>query len=190
MEHQPQIRTPRLLLRPYADADAPEVQRLAGDRRVADTTSTIPHPYPDGIAEMWIATHEAAWTSGRAAVFAITTLEGGRLVGTVGLTINPGLRSAELGYWIGVPFWGCGYATEASRAIIDFGFTVFALERIHAHHFERNPASGRVMLKAGMTGEFFRRAAIEKGGRLEDIRGYAITRAQWDRLHFTPPPAR
>lgn len=182
MEHQPPIRTARLLLRPYADADAPEVQRLAGEPLVADTTLTIPHPYPEGVAEMWIATHEAAWTSGRGAVFAVARLEDDRLVGTVGLTLKPELRSAELGYWIGVPFWGHGYATEASRAIVDFGFTILAIDRVHAHHFERNPASGRVMQKIGMVEEFFRRGAIEKGGRREDIRGYAITRAQWYRL--------
>lgn len=182
MEHQPKIRTPRLLLRPYKDADAPEVQRLAGDPRVADTTLTIPHPYPDGIAEMWIATHEAAWTSGRGAIFAVTQLADGRLAGTVGLTIKPESGSAELGYWIGHPYWGRGYCTEAAQAIVDFGFTLLPLERIHAHHFERNPASGRVMQKIGMHEEFFRRAAIEKRGVREDIRGYAITRAQWNRL--------
>jgi RimJ/RimL family protein N-acetyltransferase len=184
MEHQPQIRSARLLLRPYTDADAPEVQRLAGEPLVADTTLTIPHPYPEGVAEMWIATHEAAWTSGRGAVFAVTRIEDGRLVGTVGLTIKPELRTAELGYWIGVPFWGCGYATEASRALVDFGFTMLALDRIHAHHFERNPASGRVMQKIGMNEAFFRRGGIEKGGRREDVRGYAITRAAWESLRL------
>jgi len=181
MEHQPTIRTARLILRPYGDADAPEVQRLAGDARVADTTLTIPHPYPDGIAEMWIATHEAAWTSGRGAIFAITEREGGQLVGTLGLTIKPEDRSAEMGYWIGYPFWGRGFCTEAAAAVLDFGFAVLPLDRIHAHHFERNPASGRVMLKIGMQEEFFRRGAVEKRGVREDVRGYAITRAEWER---------
>lgn len=179
MESMPRIRTARLVLRPYEQADAPEVQRLAGDPRVADTTLTIPHPYPDGIAEIWIAGHEVAWTSGRGAIFAVTLASDGRLLGTVGLTIRPAERSAELGYWIGAPYWGNGYGTEAARALIDFGFTALPLDRIHAHHFARNPASGRVMVKAGMQEAFFRAAAVEKSGEREDVRGYAITRAQW-----------
>jgi len=189
MEDQPTIRSARLVLRPYVDTDADDVQRLAGDPRVADTTLTIPHPYPDGVAEMWIATHEAAWLSGRGAVFAVTQVDDGRLLGTVGLTIRPEQRSAELGYWIGLPFWGRGYCTEAARAIVDFGFTVLSIDRIHAHHFERNPASGRVMQKVGMVEEFFRRAAIEKRGVREDIRGYVIARALWERQRFARGPA-
>lgn len=182
MEKQPCLRTARLLLRPYDDADAAAVQRLAGDPLVADTTLTIPHPYPDGLAEMWIATHEAAWVQGRGAVFAVTLREGGELVGTVGLTIRPEENSAELGYWIGRPFWSRGYATEAARAAVDFGFTVLPVGRIHAHHFERNPASGRVMQKLGMSEEFFRTRAVKKAGAWEDVRGYAITRAHWESL--------
>ncbi|MBE2215092.1 MAG: GNAT family N-acetyltransferase [Opitutaceae bacterium] len=188
MDHQPKIRTARLLLRPYDDADAPEVQRLAGDARVADTTLTIPHPYPDGVAEMWIATHEAAWLSGRGAIFAITRLGQGDLVGTVGLTVKPELHSAELGYWIGYPFWGHGYGTEAAQAAVDFGFAMLALDRVHAHHFERNPASGRVMQKVGMREEFFRRAAVMKRGVPEDVRGYAISRAAWENLRLPSLP--
>lgn len=184
MDRQPHIRTARLLLRPYEDGDAAAVQRLAGDARVADTTLTIPHPYPDGIAEMWIATHEALWESGRGAVFAVTTLEGQKVVGTVGLTRRREQDSAELGYWVGHPFWGHGYCTEAARAVVDFGFTVLPIDRIHAHHFERNPASGRVMQKIGMTESFFKPAALQKGGIREDIRGYAITREAWERLRI------
>lgn len=186
MEDQPTIRTARLLLRPYVDADAAEVQRLAGDPLVADTTLTIPHPYPDGVAEMWIATHEATWLSGRGAVFAVTRHDDGRLVGTVGLTIRSGQRSTELGYWIGRPYWRLGYATEAAGAVVDFGFTVLSVDLIHAHHFERNPASGRVMQKVGMVEVFFRPGAIAKHGVREDIRGYAITRAQWERRRLAP----
>lgn len=182
MDRQPNIRTARLFLRPYRDADAPAVQRLAGDARVADTTLTIPHPYPDGIAEMWIATHEAAWEHGRGAIFAITEAERGTLIGTVGLTIRPEQRSAELGYWIGYAYWGRGYCSEAAAAVVDFGFTVLPVERIHAHHFERNAASGRVMQKIGMSEEFFRAKALKKGDTLEDIRGYALSRAAWEQL--------
>ncbi len=180
----PHIRTQRLVLRPYTEADAPDVQRLAGDARVADTTLTVPHPYPDGIAEAWIATHEAGWHLGRSAVFAIATIkDDARLVGTIGLTIKPEEKSAELGYWIGVPFWGHGYCTEAARAVIDFAFVTLELDRVHAHYFARNQASGRVMQKSGMIEEYHRPRAIAKHGVLEDICGFAITRSQWRAAH-------
>ena len=72
---QPTLRTPLLVLRPFRPDDAAAVQRLAGDRSVAFTTLNIPHPYPDGLAESWIATHRPAWEAGDRATFAITTLD-------------------------------------------------------------------------------------------------------------------
>jgi len=182
MESQPPIVTERLLLRPFVHEDAADVRRLAGDVRVAQGTLTVPHPYPEGIAECWIATHEAAWESGCGAVFAITLKAGGVLLGTAGLTVRQPQRAAELGYWLGVPYWGHGYCTEAARALVDFAFACFAVERVHAHHFARNSASGRVLRRIGMEEEFFRRGGVVKAGVAEDIRGYALTRARWESL--------
>jgi RimJ/RimL family protein N-acetyltransferase len=135
-------------------------------------------------AEVWIATHEAVWYHGRGIVLAITLAQDQCLLGAIGLTINPHDRAAELGYWIGVPFWGHGYCSEAAGTMIDFGFVVLPIDRVHAHHFERNPASGRVMQKAGMVEEFFKPRGIEKRGVCEDVRGYAITREQWEIRRF------
>jgi RimJ/RimL family protein N-acetyltransferase len=177
----PTITTARLRLRAFVDADAPAVQRLAGDRRVADTTLLIPHPYPDGAAEAWIATHEASWELGRGLVFAVTLQATGELVGAIGLTIAPPTHSAEIGYWIGVPWWGQGIATDAVRALLDFGFTQLGLERMHAHHFARNRASGRVLEKAGLEFEGIRVDAVVKWGRPEDARFYGLSRADWER---------
>jgi RimJ/RimL family protein N-acetyltransferase len=176
----PEIFTERLHLRAFRDADAADVQRLAGDRRIADTTALIPHPYPDGAAEAWIATHEASWELGRGLVFALTRRNAGELIGAIGLTIKPEQRSAEMGYWVGVPYWKQGYCSEAARAVLDFGFTSLGLERMHAHHFSRNPASGRVMAKAGMTYEGTRPGVIMKWGRPEDADFYGISREQWE----------
>jgi [ribosomal protein S5]-alanine N-acetyltransferase len=177
----PIITTPRLRLREFADEDAVIVQRLAGDRRIADTTLHIPHPYPDGVAEAWIATRAVAWDMGQGLALAITWRATDELVGAIGLNIDAAARVAELGYWIGVPWWGQGIATEAVRALIDFGFTQLDLERIHAHHFARNPASGRVLQKAGMEFEGIRVDAIVKWGRPEDARFYGISRPDWER---------
>jgi RimJ/RimL family protein N-acetyltransferase len=179
----PEITTARLRLRAFSDADAPAVQRLAGDRRVADTTLLIPHPYPDGAAEAWIATHEASWELGRGLVFAVTLQPAGDLIGAIGFTIAREARSAEMGYWIGVPYWNRGYCTEAVRGLVDFGFTRLDLVRIHAHHFARNPASGRVLENAGLEFEGTRYGAITKWGRPEDARHYGLARADWSRRH-------
>lgn len=75
MRKLPTLETRRLVLRPFLLSDAATVQRLAGDRAVADTTLSIPHPYVDGMAEQWIATHEGAWTRHEMATLAITEPE-------------------------------------------------------------------------------------------------------------------
>src|SRR5262249_39250058 len=118
--NQPSLTTQRLLLRPLHPDDAADVQRLAGHRAIADTTLSIPHPYLDGMAEEWIRSGAVAWEKGRAAAFAIT--ENGELRGVVTMALDPRSRCGELGYWIGEPYWGRGLASEAVRAVLEFGF--------------------------------------------------------------------
>lgn len=169
----PTLQTGRLVLRPFEAMDAPEVQRLAGDRAIAASTLTVPHPYPDGAAESWIATHQDHWTKRKVLTLAVTTRDGGALVGAVGLALTMSDRRAELGYWIGVPHWNRGYATEAARAVLDFGFGTLGLHRIMARHMARNPASGRVMQKLGMQQEGVLRHHTLKWGEFEDLVVYA-----------------
>jgi [ribosomal protein S5]-alanine N-acetyltransferase len=170
----PVLRTSRLLLRPFTNEDCPAVERLAGDERVADTTLTIPHPYPPGAALEWIAMHPTEWQTGTGLILAITDGQSGELFGSIGLTIEADHGRAELGYWVGVPYWNRGYCTEAGEAMIDFAFGPLDLHRVHSHHFTRNPASGRVMQKLGMQFEGVQRAAVKKGGRFEDLACYAV----------------
>lgn len=101
---QTALKTKSLILRPFKRSDAGDVQRLAGNRLIADTTLNIPHPYTDVMAEKWISKHAAQFKAGEAAVFAITLRESGALVGAIGLGLQPAHRRAELGYWIGRPF--------------------------------------------------------------------------------------
>ena len=165
-----------MILRPFTEADAPMVQMLAGDRAIADTTLAIPHPYEDGMAKDWIATHQAKFEAGELVNFAITLRGDGELVGAIGLAVNQRFDSAALGYWVGVPFWNLGYCTEAAVAVINFGFEELGLNRIHAPHLKRNPASGRVMEKAGMSREGVARQSVKKWGRYEDLVLYGILR--------------
>lgn len=164
------VRTERLLLRPFTLTDAPEVQRLAGVREVALNTLHIPHPYPDGAAQAWIAKH----ADGPQATFAIDA--GGQLVGAIGLVLDPPHDRAELGYWIGVPFWGRGYATESARAMVRFGFEQHSLNRIFAQVFKRNPASARVLQKIGMRYEGTLRQHLKKWDAYVDVDAYGIVR--------------
>ena len=146
----PLIETERLRLRPFTADDADTVQRLAADAEVAAGTARIPHPYPEGAAAAWIATHAEDLAAGRAASWAITVAGGGDLVGSGGLTLEEAPARAYLGYWIGRPYWGRGYATEAAAAVVAHGFEALGLAKVTAHHFLENPASGRVLEKIGL----------------------------------------
>jgi RimJ/RimL family protein N-acetyltransferase len=175
----PILPTERLRLRPFTLADARFVQRLAGRREIADTTLTIPHPYGDGAAEEWIDAQASGFEAGRLVTFAVTDGGSGELIGAVGVSMDTAHAVAELGYWIGVPFWGRGYATEAARALTAFGFEKLQLNRIQARHLVRNPASGRVMQKLGMRYEGTLRQALKKWGRFEDVAIYSVLAEEW-----------
>lgn len=177
---QPSLSTPRLLLRPLTPGDAPIVQQLAGERDIADTTLNIPHPYEDGMAEVWIASLGPGYEAGKLATFAVVRRDGSRLIGVIGLRIDAANDKADLGYWIGKPFWNSGFATEAARAVIDWGFEALGLNRITARHLVRNPASGRVMEKAGMQHERTGREDTIKWGKYEDLKYYGIRREDRD----------
>lgn len=157
------------------------MRRLAGAREVAVNTLTIPHPYPQGAAEEWIAGQPDRFRSREAVVFAVCLRESDELVGAMGLDLAPEHEKAELGYWIGVPYWGRGYATEAARAVLAYGFGTLGLERVVARHYARNPASGRVLRKLGMRKEGVLRRDIRKWGEFVDVVVYGILREEHGR---------
>ena len=172
--------TERLLLRPFLLSDASDVQRLAGNWAIADTTLNVPHPYEDGMAEAWISTHQPRFEAGELAVFAITLKTDSELVGAVGLRAERSFDRANLGYWIGEPFWGLGYCTEAATSIVEYGFTELKLQRLYAEHLERNSASGRVLQKIGMSKEGTARQHTKKWGKFEDLVLYGLLRNEWE----------
>ncbi|WKE64037.1 GNAT family N-acetyltransferase [Gallaecimonas kandeliae] len=148
--NQREIVTERLLLRRFVISDAKRVQSLAGNKEVANTTASIPYPYPDGLAEKWIATHEDNFANRATVTYAVTLKDSSDLIGCVSmLNLNSG--QPELGYWIGVDYWGKGFCTEACRAFIDHCIEAFGFKAIYGKHLAINPASGRVMEKCGLT---------------------------------------
>lgn len=171
------LETDRLLLRPFELFDAKQVQLLAGDKEVASTTLAIPHPYPDGAAEQWIEASRHAAENGDRYAFAIVRKEDDVLLGNLSIGIARHHKRAELAYWIGKPYWGQGYATEAARRIVQFGFKELELNRIHAAAMTRNPASYKVMINVGMKYEGTFPQHIMKWEQYEDLVYYGMTQS-------------
>jgi RimJ/RimL family protein N-acetyltransferase len=140
----PVLVTERLVLRAPRTADAKAIAQLINDRRIAENTSRIPHPYSLADAQAFIG-----WANEVASEPSfLITLADGELIGGCGVGIlnDP---DPEIGYWLGVPYWGCGYATEAARALIDHAFGTLGCERLTAGARVSNPASRRVLEKCG-----------------------------------------
>jgi ribosomal-protein-alanine N-acetyltransferase len=176
---RPAITTERLVLRPFTPGDAPAIQTLASDRAIAASTLLIPHPYPEGAAAEWIAGHDDASNNH---VFAIVLRDGAEPMGAIGLHVDRNHDRAEIGYWIGVPYWNRGYVTEAANAIVGYVFDSLGLNRVFAFHFTANPASGRVLQKIGMRREGTLRQHIVKWGEHVDVDYYGVVRGEWGRL--------
>ena len=140
----PVLETERLILRAPKLEDAKHVAALANDKRIAENTRRIPHPYSRADAEDFIA---AANTPQGDMQFLITT-RAGLPVGACGIATHDD-AAPEIGYWLGVKHWGKGYGTEAVRALIDFAFTELAHESLSAGARVTNPASRRILEKCG-----------------------------------------
>ncbi len=143
-----EIVTEDLRLRPLAEGDADVIQQLAGDERIADTTASIPHPYPEGEASRWIADTLVRRQAGTDLALAIVDKTNDEVLGCISL-MRMAQGRAELGYWVGVPYWGRGIATAAVQALVSCAPAEFGLQCIEARVLVRNPASARVLLRAG-----------------------------------------
>ena len=152
------------------------VRQLAGAWEVARTTLNIPHPYPEGLAVTWIEGQAAAAAAGAGYTWAITRRADALLIGAISLILSVRHQRAEMGYWLGLPYWNQGYMTEAARRVVAFGFDDLGLYRIQATCLPRNIASSRVMEKAGLTYEGLLRGYVRKGEQFEDIAMYARLR--------------
>jgi RimJ/RimL family protein N-acetyltransferase len=140
----PVLATERLILRAPCFEDARTIAALANDRRIAENTLRIPHPYGLADAQSFIT---AANASDGEIVFLIAT-RGGNVIGGCGIA-RFGEEPPEIGYWLGVPFWGQGYATEAVRAVIDHAFGDLGYDSVAGGARVSNPASRRVLEKCG-----------------------------------------
>ena len=174
------LETERLLLRPLEMSDAEYIHRYAGEPEIAQMTLTVPHPYTRQHAVEFIQFAQNEMNSDKMYTFALVPKESGELIGCMGIGNDAVHRYGELGYWLGKPYWGQGYTTEAARRVIQFGFEVAQLNRIHASHFDDNPASGRVMQKVGMIYEGTMRKRWFRWDKYRDSVHYAILREDYE----------
>jgi RimJ/RimL family protein N-acetyltransferase len=183
------LETERLCLRAPRLEDAKQVAALVNDRRIAENTIRIPHPYAVADAREWIA---AAGKAGGEKSFLVTIA--GEIIGGCGFHGRDGVP--EIGYWLGVPFWGNGYATEMARALIDHAFGDRGHEVLLAGARISNPASRRVLEKCGFqwTGVgLYRIRAIQSSAPFDRFRlerGIWASLKSWGAARPRPPVPR
>jgi RimJ/RimL family protein N-acetyltransferase len=146
-------------------------------------TTRIAHPYPEGAAAEWIAGHAVLREQSGEYVFCLSPKSGEDAGQAIGATSLRALEAGnlELGYWLAAEHWGRGLATEAARAMVVFGFEKLGAEAINSGHFIDNPASGRVLEKAGLRGNGMARqwSAARRG--FVDAQRYLLTRESWQK---------
>lgn len=171
-----EIDLPPWVVRSFRDEDLESLVRYADNPRVAENLrDQFPHPYRYEDGRAWLK-----WASGQAQETIFAIANEAEVIGGIGLILQDDVhrRSAEIGYWLGEPFWNLGIASRAVDAIVDWGFANLDLNRIYAMVFETNPASVRVLEKTGFTLEGTLRQSVTKKDRSLDQSVYAILQGE------------
>jgi [ribosomal protein S5]-alanine N-acetyltransferase len=173
----PTLETERLRLRPFTFDDEAAVFALVSDPEIARFVRFEPHRTP-AETRAFLELVLGHYRRGDPFAWAIVVRDDGRLVGSCGFVSQaPERKSAEIGYWLGKPYWGQGYAVEAARALVRFGFEHLGLDRVEAKCFLENHAGQRVIEKLGMTFEGTDCSERIKG-EYPELRVYGIARQQ------------
>lgn len=169
-----ELKTDRLTLRPLQKGDAEPIARLAGDWDVATMTERIPYPLEGGAAMDWVQAVK------NEVIFSMDL--NGEFIGCAGMAPKDD-GNTELGYWVGKPWWGKGYATEAGLSVVRYGFLELGVPCLISGHFEDNPASGRVLRKLGFepTGEACERYCAARKENVICL-GFRLERARAEQL--------
>ena len=170
------LETDRLTLRRPTAADAPVIERLAGEADVARHTANIPHPYPPGAAAAWLA----GLSDESEIVWAIERREGGEFLGCIGLRPDPDAGRGVPGYWIGKPYWGQGYATEALRAVVAYAFDTRRFDRLDCSAAIGNAASARVQEKLGFVSTGRAMEPAPARGDAMEVETRSLARTDWE----------
>lgn len=181
------LETSRLWLRWPLKSDCAQIARLAGDRIVAQRTAHIPHPYPPDAAGQFVAAAQASNRAGQSIILAITPKDRpDEAIGMVGIRSTG--AAPVMGYWLGRPFWGQGLMTEAVRALTAMAFRLTAVERLESTIFQDNPASRRVLKKAGfaLSGSVLQPMPVR--GNVLPVDTFALSRQTWSHLDVENAP--
>jgi len=181
MDLVPPLDTARLILRQLRTSDVPVIHRLLDDAEIAANLLRLPHPYPREAAEELV--HRSIEAAGRRDKYTwgLVVRADDSFAGAMYLRPDGDHHRAELGYWLGRPFWGQGYATEAARRLLAHGFEVLELHRIYAMCFTSNIGSARVLEKIGMLYEGTWIKDVIKADGVRDVAFYGILRDEYCR---------
>lgn len=179
----PLLETTRLILKPFIAEHAENVYEMAKDYAIYQSTLNIPHPYEPHMALEWIQTHEKNHEETGMVTLGAFIKESNTLVGAFSLGVLPKTKSAEIGYWVGEKYWNKGYASEAAKALVDYGFAQLNLNRIYGRYLTFNPASRKVMEKTGFVFEGILRESVIKEGTYHDVGYLSILRSDWNKTH-------
>lgn len=174
------LTTDRLTLDRFTDADVPRLVELCSDWKIAETTLRIPHPYTARDARDWLKFDAQRVADGLVYSFAIRLSGTNELIGNIRINPDAQHRRAEIGYWVGVPYWGKGYCSEAGREVIRFGFEEVGLNAITCGYFVGNTASQRVMEKLGIPCEGVRKQHYFRHDRYIDLAVGTLLRSEWE----------
>lgn len=177
------LETRRLWLRWPRLADAQAIVRFAGEKAVAEMTARIPHPYIPEMAERFVFQARQSNADGRSLQLAITPKgKPNSLIGLVGIGPSPEDGKPSLGYWLGIPFWGQGYATEGARALIDAFFAYGHEDELRALARVINPGSRRVLEKCGFAYQGSGLAELQARGGFYPADHFRLDRRAWESL--------
>ena len=172
------METERLRLRRLEIHDAAAVRTYAGDWDVVRYLADVPYPYPHRLAERWIRLTQDKLRAGGDYTLAVALRSDDALIGTVQVKTGNYAKGAEIGYWLGRPFWGRGYATEAVSRLMLFAFNRMGLHRVWAAALVDNTPSHRVLTKVGMRPLGIEDYDFPARGGIKKVNVFALTREQ------------
>lgn len=180
MEKFPELLTERLRLGRIRVKDIPKIAQYANNKNISANTLNLPFPYHEDDAICWINMEIQGFQSKKQYIFAVYLKETDEFIGGIGLHIDKNHNKAEMGYWIAEPFWNKGFAREAAKEILKYGFEELNLNKIFATHFLFNPASEKVLLKIGMIKEAEFKDHYLKNDTYQDVRQYRLLRKEYN----------
>ena len=182
MKSFPVLTTERLVLRKMQLSDVPSLLQYVNNKIISDNIINIPYPYLEEDAISRFNFILQGFKNEERYVFAVTLKDKNELIGEIGIHLDKDHNRAEIGYWIGEPFWGSGIATESVRAILEFGFNTLQLNKIHATHYTDNPASGKVLSNNKMILEAELKDQYKMNKTYKSVFQYRLTRSEYDSL--------